>query len=171
MSSDRLNRANSEYRAAELRRQAERWRLAHRGDAKRQTGDARAPAELVIRLARAEDDVALGRLAMIDGHPPIDGSRWLVAAVEEEVLAALPLDGGDPLADPFRPTASLVEMLKLRAGQLRGDAPARRGLRARLSRLLRPAGHGPPASAEVAPRHAHPAPATPGNARMLIRRD
>jgi hypothetical protein len=171
MSGDRLNRANSEYRAVELRRQAELWRLARRSDAERQTADAPVPATLVIRMARPEDHETLRRLAKLDGHPPVDGSRWLVAAVEEEVLAALPLDGGDPLADPFRPTASLVEILKLRAGQLRGDAPARRGLRARLSRLLRPAGHGPPASAEVAPRHANPAPATPGNARMLIRRD
>jgi hypothetical protein len=171
MSSDRLNRANSEYRAAELRRQAERWRLARRGDAKHQTGGAPAPADLVIRLARAEDDEALGRLAMLDGHPRIDGSRWLVAAVEEEVLAALPLDGGDPLADPFRPTASLVEMLKLRAGQLRGDAPGGRGLRARLSRLLRHAGHRPPATGVVAPGHPHPAPAAPGNGHRPIMRD
>jgi hypothetical protein len=147
MSSDRLNRANSEYRAVELRRQAELWRLARRSDAERQTADAPVPATLVIRMARPEDHETLRRLAKLDGHPPVDGSRWLVAAVEEEVLAALPLDGGDPLADPFRPTESLVEMLKLRAGQFRGDVSARRGLRARLSRLLRPAGHRPPATA------------------------
>jgi hypothetical protein len=35
------------------------------------------------------------------------------------VVAALPLDGGRPLADPFRRTAGAVELLALRARQLR----------------------------------------------------
>ena len=39
------------------------------------------------------------------------------------MVAAMPLDGGPALADPFHRTAALVEMLELRARQLR-DARA-----------------------------------------------
>jgi hypothetical protein len=85
----------------------------------------------------------------------------LVAEVGGELVAALPLDGGDAVADPFRPTAALVEMLTLRAQQLRdGDHQHRRGLRRRIASLLRPA-----------PHHPAMAPATPGNAAMLVVRD
>jgi hypothetical protein len=80
--------------------------------------------------------------------------------VEGEALAALPLDGGEPIANPFRPTAALVEMLMLRAQQLSGVPLKRPGLRARLRRILR-GGDGRPAMA----------PATPGNERLLIPHD
>ncbi len=40
----------------------------------------------------------------------------MVAEVGGEVLAALPARGGQAIADPFRPTAELVEMLRVRAG-------------------------------------------------------
>jgi hypothetical protein len=168
---DNLNLINTEVRRRELRRQSELWRLGHQSDATRQApaGPAAAsasstPSTLVIRMARTEDDAALARLAQLDGHrrsdPPLDRSGLLVAEVEGEVLAALPIDGENPIADPFSPTAALLEMLDLRAAQLRYEPP-RRGLRAWLSRFLR------------TPDRRHPAcaPATPGNARMLIQRD
>jgi hypothetical protein len=42
----------------------------------------------------------------------------LVAAVAGEPRAALPLNGGPVLADPFHRTAELVSLLEMRAAQL-----------------------------------------------------
>jgi hypothetical protein len=62
----------------------------------------------------------------------------LVAAVGGEPWAALPLDGGRAIADPFRPTATLVTLLEIRVAQMpRTDAAARQF--PRLARVLRPA--------------------------------
>jgi hypothetical protein len=162
---DNLNLLRSEVRVQDLRNEAETWRLAHsNGDEPEATTAPPQQADLVIRMARPVDDPVIARLAQLDGHRLLDGplehTRLLIAEVEGEVLAVLPLDGDHPLANPFRPTASLVEMLELRATQLRPEPP-RRGLRACLSRLLRNPGRGCPATA----------PATPGNAGMLIQRD
>lgn len=43
----------------------------------------------------------------------------LVAAVEGRLWAALGLDDDRVIADPFRPTAGAVELLRLRVAQLR----------------------------------------------------
>ena len=42
-------------------------------------------------------------------------------------VAALPLDGGRAIADPFHRTTALVEMLDLRARQLRASTQPRAG--------------------------------------------
>jgi hypothetical protein len=82
---------------------------------------------VIIRFAIADDHAAMARLAQLEGIRPAPDSRTLIAEVEGEVLAALPLGGGEPLADPFRPTAALVELLLVRAAHLRGGRPGRRG--------------------------------------------
>ncbi len=43
----------------------------------------------------------------------------LVAETGGEIVAAVPVAGGRAIADPFRRTAALVEILELRASQLR----------------------------------------------------
>lgn len=161
-----LNLTQSEVRVNELHRRAELGRLGRRGRGSRDATTAEqarstehARSTLVIRVARSDDEAAIDRLAQLDGGR-LDGSQLLVAEADGEVLAAVPLSGGEPVADPFRPTAQLVEMLKLRAGQFRHGAPPKRGVRARLARALR-GGRGRPAMA----------PATPGNGTMLIPRD
>ena len=73
--------------------------------------------DLTLRLSTPEDALALGRLAQLDSTL-YDGSLMLVAEVGGELAAAMPLDGGAPFADPFRRTADLVAMLRLRLGQL-----------------------------------------------------
>ena len=115
---------------------------------------------LVIRMAGPGDEAALRRLAELEGKPPPNDAQLLVAEVEGEVLAALPLGGGRPLANPFRSTAPLVEMLRLRVAQLL-CSPRRKRLRSLLARLLRAGAGGRPATA----------PATPGNAGLLLPRD
>ena len=102
---------------------------------------ARAPAsdEVVIRRATGGDAAALVRLGTLDGdrrageslaHNP---GAVLVAEVDGRLEAALALDDGVTVADPFRPSAVDVELLALRARQLGGHAP--RHHRARLSVL------------------------------------
>jgi hypothetical protein len=85
-------------------------------------------ARLVLRRAQAEDERALARLARLDSAPRPTGDV-LVAEVDEQIVAAIPVDGGRAIADPFRPTADVVEVLRARAERL---APAARTRRPRL---------------------------------------
>jgi len=56
------------------------------------------------------------------------------------VVAALPLGGGEPLSDPFRPTAHLLPLLRLRASQLEGQPrPRIEAAKAIAARMLHPA--------------------------------
>jgi hypothetical protein len=79
-----------------------------------------------IRRATAADRVALERLAALDSASAPVGDV-LMAEVGGEVVAAIVLAGGATIADPFRPTAELVELLGLRAAGL-GAATTRRRL-------------------------------------------
>ena len=103
-----------------------------------------APADsgqVVIRRATAADAPALVRLGVLDGNrragetlaeEAADGDAVhgvLVAEVDGSLEAALALDGGLAVADPFRPSALDVQLLSLRARQLGADAPRRRGHR------------------------------------------
>jgi hypothetical protein len=87
---------------------------------------AGAPEErLVLRRAAARDDVALARLAQLDGASRPAGAM-LVAELDDEIVAAVPFDGGRAIADPFRPTAELVELLRVQSGLLTAAPAARR---------------------------------------------
>jgi hypothetical protein len=151
---------NSEQHVRDLHREAEQVRRGRRNGNGRPVEASSLSHTVVIRVASSAQDPALEHLLQLDGHRDLNGSRVLVAEVEGEALAALPLDGGEPIADPFRPTAALVEMLRLRALQLSGAPLRRPGLRARLRRIL-PGRDRRPAMA----------PATPGNERLLIPHD
>lgn len=73
--------------------------------------------QLVLRLGTVHDEAALGRLASMDGKSLGPGPH-VVAEIDGIVVAARPVDGGEPIADPFRRTAHLLPLLELRAGQL-----------------------------------------------------
>jgi hypothetical protein len=80
---------------------------------------------VVIRPAVAADAVAVLRLAALDSARPPTGET-LVAEQAGSLVAALSLSDGNVIADPFRPTADIVGLLRMRAGQLRhnGLTPA-----------------------------------------------
>jgi hypothetical protein len=94
---------------------------------------------LKIREARAADDAALRLLAALDGGR-VPAGRILVAEVDGEIVAAVPLAGGPAIADPFRRTSALVNLLGLRAAQLRGmERDRKRGRRRRRGFAPKPA--------------------------------
>jgi hypothetical protein len=100
---------------------------------------SRNPAEtLTVRMAVSADAQALRRLAQLDSAPPPAAVPMLVAEVGGELCAALPLDGGPAIADPFRRTAELVAILAERTRQL-APPPRRAARRWRLPRAPRPA--------------------------------
>jgi hypothetical protein len=79
-----------------------------------------------VRHSRVSDELSLERLAALEGQQLAPGGH-LVAEVNGEVVAALPLTGGEPIADPFRPTAHLLPLLRRRAAQLCTPPRPRRG--------------------------------------------
>ena len=56
-------------------------------------------AEVVLRLCTVHDDEALARLAGLEGRP-LPAGRFVVALVDGTLVAAQPLAGGPPFADP-----------------------------------------------------------------------
>jgi hypothetical protein len=70
--------------------------------------------QTLIRLAHQADRPALARLAELDSAAPLEGSV-LIAVVEGEARAALSLETGEAIADPFYPSEGLVALLRLRA--------------------------------------------------------
>jgi hypothetical protein len=74
---------------------------------------------LTIRRATAADEFALRRLAVIDSASPPTGDV-LLAEMGSELWAALSVDTGAAIADPFRPSGELVDLLRFRAGRQGG---------------------------------------------------
>ena len=82
-------------------------------------------SSITIRPGYADDERALMRLAALDsacGAPP---APLLLAEVDGELSAALSLHDGSVIADPFRPTADIVELLRAHVAAVT-PAPRRR---------------------------------------------
>ena len=98
--------------------------------------------EIVIRIATAADASLLQWLAELDSARPLTGAM-LVAESHEGLVAALSLNTGREIANPFVPTSEPLELLRLRARQLtprlapRAPFAKRRWRRTRPSRSLR----------------------------------
>ena len=88
-------------------------------------------SQVTVRLAQDGDFRALVRLAALDSTEPLEGPA-LLAEVDGEAVAAIPLGGGAAIADPFRRTTAVVALLELRAAQLRGEAGGEPAAGARL---------------------------------------
>jgi hypothetical protein len=81
---------------------------------------------LTIRRADAHDAGALVRLAALDSASPPTGES-LVAEVDNELWAAVEVESGAAIADPFRPSGDLVDLLRLRASLVNGEERTARG--------------------------------------------
>jgi hypothetical protein len=75
-------------------------------------------ADVAIRLAGARDARAVGKLEQLDGHPLTDGAR-LVAELGGVPVAAIAVADDTVVADPFARTAGVVDLLRVRARQMR----------------------------------------------------
>ena len=70
---------------------------------------------ITIRRSTDEDRPAIAQLAELDSRRDAPRGEMLLAFMGTELRAALPFDGGEALADPFHPTAELVDLLRVRA--------------------------------------------------------
>ena len=121
-------------RLEDLRRRAERrGRTPHTTvPATRADTPARVrhAASITIRRSTAADRATLERLAALDSAPVPTG-EVLMAALDGEAVAAIEVASGATIADPFRPTAELVELLRARTVGPRRTVTARRRPRLR----------------------------------------
>lgn len=99
-------------------------------------------APLVIRIADPADVPALHTLAALDSVLPFTGAA-LIAELDEQMVAAVSLANGREVADPFVPTSEILELLRMRAKQLkprlapRGRFATLRSMRTSRARSLR----------------------------------
>jgi hypothetical protein len=84
----------------------------------------------VIRRATIDDEQALERLARLDTQRPLHGTV-LIGEVDGRPAAAISLDDGRVIADPFEFTVQLRQVLRIRAASLSAHSRTP-SLRARL---------------------------------------
>ena len=119
-----LNALAAAEHNADLRRDAKRWSasLAEPG------ASATTPASLPIvalRLAQPDESAIVRGLAALEDAPALSGPV-LLAVVDGEAVAALSLDDGRIVANPFLHTEAAVGLLQLRARHLSVTRPRRR---------------------------------------------
>jgi hypothetical protein len=120
---------------------AEMIAIEHRADLRRDADRSRRVAaagwldttRVELRHARPDDADVVRRLAILDEARPLEGPV-LLALVNGLATAALALDDGRLVADPFVATTEARSLLRMRAAQL-ADARGRRRLHWRLPRL------------------------------------
>ena len=78
-------------------------------------------SEIAIRSARPADSVEIERLALLVDRG-VPAAPLLLAESDGAVVVALSTTTGDVVSDPFRATADLVALLRLRSTQLHGLA-------------------------------------------------
>jgi len=97
---------------ADRNRDAVRYRQAHHNRA-RSAQLVRTAIELRLSACREE----LERLAQLSERPLHEGD-WIVADVDGVPVAAVSVDDGATVYDPFRPTKQALSLLKLRRKQV-----------------------------------------------------
>jgi hypothetical protein len=86
--------------------------------------------DITLRYGFPDDAEAIARLSILDSAE-LPRQPTLLAEVAGELHAAISLADGRVVADPFHPTAMLVDLLRTRAEQLRRVDPSREGARSR----------------------------------------
>jgi len=99
-------------------------------------------SNVTIRLAQSADAAVIARLVELEEAPPLTGDT-LVAELDGTIIAALSMSDDRAVADPFRPTAATVRMLRhwrtelVEARHVRQLPAVRRSLRPRRIAVLR----------------------------------
>lgn len=75
-------------------------------------------AAVVIRMADEGDAAAIQRIAELDSTTPFTGAA-LIAELDDELVAAVSLATWREIADPFVPTKEILDLLRIRARQLK----------------------------------------------------
>jgi hypothetical protein len=102
-----LSSALADERERAIREKArDAWHRRHHG-------------ELKFRDATDDDNTALFRLARLDSQSRPPSGRAIVAVDGGELIAAISVDNGATIADPFKATAPVVALLQLRAEHAR----------------------------------------------------
>jgi hypothetical protein len=89
----------------------------------------------VVRQATASDESTLERIAALDGQRPLSGSV-LLGEIDGKPAAAVSIDDGRVIADPFQLTAQLVLVITMRRRALLAYAEEP-SLRARMQARVR----------------------------------
>jgi hypothetical protein len=117
MFNDNLLRTLSRYRSDDAQRFRRR---SHTVD--EQPASERDSAPVTIRHANQTDLRALERLAALDSQRLPSGELF-VAELDGQLIAAVSVDTGAVIADPFEHTAATVDLLRLHAAAVRPQAP------------------------------------------------
>jgi hypothetical protein len=88
------------------------------GSTRPATVPAPAVHDVTVRMAAEDDRVAIERLAALDSARVPSGTL-VVAVIAGTIQAAQPVSGGPAIANPFVPSLDLVNLLQVRARQLR----------------------------------------------------
>jgi len=115
-----ISQSDQASSAPEERRRLEHARAMRTSPAPSATG----LEPIAVRVLGSADADAVERLAGLDSAT-VPAGHVLGAELDGRLVAAISLDAGEVISDPFRPSRSAVELLQLRARQL--GAP-RRGL-------------------------------------------
>ena len=89
---------------------------------------------IALRTATDRDAAILEKLAALDSAPPLHAPA-VVALVDGRPVAAASLSDARVVADPFVPTADVVELLQARVAATASSAAASRPRRSRRPRL------------------------------------
>jgi len=92
--------------------------ISPRNARRRRQPSVASDATVLIRRASAADEPSIARLAALDERELPRGER-LIGELEGRIVAALEVCSGRAIADPFVPTSGIVELLGLRAAQVR----------------------------------------------------
>jgi hypothetical protein len=79
---------------------------------------------IALRTATDRDATILDKLAALDSAPPLHAPA-VVALVDGRPVAAASLSDARVVADPFMPTADVVELLQARVAATTSDAETR----------------------------------------------
>ena len=134
MHSPELQMALARAKADDLRRAADAYPLMHRRTQPPQP--VAAKRRVTLRVASPADQKRLARLAELDSSTP-PTQPVLLAEVGGQLRAALALTDGAVVADPFHPTADLIDLLRARARHLDATPRIKRSHRLRSWSRLR----------------------------------